>query len=159
MKENPSKKKYLYQVSDQGIQFFSPKSLFISWANIERVQILNDVAVKRPKLTFGFGLLLITSVLILIPIQKFSIPVFVQEDDLRGAIIVLFVYLMMMGMGIWSIRNALVKKPVLKVYFKSGGYEIIVLEQGFGTDTAHDIISSLTKHLGASKLIFCKEAA
>ncbi|PSL06516.1 hypothetical protein [Cecembia rubra] len=159
MKENLSHKKHWYHVSDQGIQFYFPKSTFISWGDIEKVQVLNDVAVKRPKLTFGLGLLLITSVLVLIPIQKFSFPVFGQQNDVRGTFVVLFVYLIMMGFGILSIRNSLLKKPVLKVYFKSGGYEIILLDQGIGTESAHDIISSLTKYLGASKVIFCKEAA
>lgn len=159
MEENLSKKKYWYQVSDKGIQFYSPKSLFIDWEDIDRVRIVNDVAVKHPKFTFGFGLLLITSVLILIPIQKFSFPVFGQEKVVGGAIAILLIYLAMMGFGIWSIRKALIKKPVLKIYFKSGGHEIVVLEQGFGTETAYDIISSFTKHLGVGKVIFCQEAA
>jgi hypothetical protein len=159
MKENLNKKNHWYQVSDEGIQFNSPKSIFIAWESIERVQILNDVAVKRPKLTFGFGLLLITSVLILLPIQKFKFPVFSQQADVRGAIIILFIYLVMMGFGIWSIRQSLIKKPVLKVYFKFGGHQIIVLEQGFGTESAHDIISLLTKSLGSNRVVFCKEAA
>ncbi|WP_304517169.1 hypothetical protein [Cecembia rubra] len=159
MKENLSHKKHWYHVSDKGIQFFVPKSTFIYWENIEKVQVLNDVAVKRPKLTFGLGLLLITSVLVLIPIQKFNFPVFGQQDDVRGTFVVLLVYLIMMGFGILSIRNSLLKKPVLKVYLKSGGHEIIVLEQGIGKESAHGIISLLTKYLGASKVIFCKEAA
>jgi hypothetical protein len=154
-----SNKKYWYQVSDLGIQFFSPRSSFIGWENIDRVQVLNDVTVKHPKSTFGFGLFLITSVLILIPIQKFSLPILGQEADIRGALIVLFVYLLMMGIGIWSIRNALIKKPVLKIHFKSGGHEIIVMETNLGEESDHDIISSLTKHLGPSKVIFCKESA
>ncbi|RPA68248.1 hypothetical protein EF405_11310 [Cyclobacteriaceae bacterium YHN15] len=154
-----SNKKYWYQVSDHGIQFLSPRSSFIGWENIDSVQVLNDVTVKHPKSTFGFGLFLITSVLILIPIQKFSLPILGQEADIRGAVIVLFVYLLMMGIGIWSIRNALIKKPVLKIHFKSGGHEIIVLETNLGEESDDDIISSLTKHLGPSKVIFCKEAA
>jgi hypothetical protein len=159
MPKKLSNKKYWYQVSDYGIQFLSPRSSYIGWENIDRVQILNDVTVNHPKSTFGFGLFLITSVLILIPIQKFSLPFLGQEANLHGAVMVLFVYLMMMGFGIWSIRNALIKKPVLKIHFKSGGYEIIVMETGQEEDSDHDIISSLTKYLGPNKVIFCKEAA
>ena len=154
-----SNKKYWYKVSDYGIQFHSPRSSFIGWENIDRVQVLNDVTVKHPKSTFGFGLFLITSVLILIPIQKFSLPILGQEADIQGAVIILFVYLLMMGFGIWSIRNALIKKPVLKIHFKSGGHEIIIMETNLGEESDLDIISSLTKHLGPSKVIFCKEAA
>lgn len=159
MEENLSKKKHWYHVSEQGIQFYSPKTFFIGWENIGRVLIVNDVALKRPKLTFGFGLLLITSVLILIPIQKLSFPVFGKEKNAIEAIAILLIYLATMGFGIWSIRKALVKKPVLKIYFKSGGQEIIVLEQGLGTETTYDIISSFTKHLGVERVIFCEEAA
>jgi hypothetical protein len=159
MPKKLSNKKYWYQVSDYGIQFLSPRSSYIDWENIDRVQILNDVTVKHPKSTFGFGLFLITSVLILIPIQKFSLPFLGQGDGLRGAVAVLFIYLIMMGFGIWSIRNALIKKPVLKIHFKSGGHEIIVMETGLEEESDHDIISSLTRHLGPNKVIFCKEAA
>lgn len=151
--------KYWYQVSDYGIQFLSPRSSFIGWENIDRVQVLNEVTVKRPKTTFGLGLFLISSVLILIPIQKFSLPFIGQEASIWGTLIVLFIYLMIMGMGIWLIRNALIKKPVLKIQFKSGGHEIIVMERGPDGESDHDIISSLTKYLGPNKVIFCKEAA
>ncbi|MFD2203358.1 hypothetical protein [Shivajiella indica] len=152
-------KNYWYQVSDNGIQFLSPKSGFISWENVERVQILNDVTVKHPKSTFGIGLILITSVLVLIPFQKLSLPFFGQDAAIWGAVIILFVYLVMMGFGIWFIRKALIKKPVLKIHLKSGGNEIIVMGGGDEEGSDHNIISSLTKYLGPTKVTFCKEAA
>ncbi|MGY6743026.1 MAG: hypothetical protein ACXIUQ_09845 [Cecembia sp.] len=148
-----------YAVSKKGIQFTYPKTDFIDWEKIEKVEIVDDVAVKHPKYTFGIGLLLITSVLILIPIQKFDLPFFTEAQGWTGTVILILFYLLMMGLGIWSIRNALMKRPVLKIHFKKGGYEMILLGKYFGNDDSQDIISTLTKHLGAEKVIFTKQAA
>jgi hypothetical protein len=148
-----------YSVSKTGVQFLRPESDFIGWENIEMVEIVDDIAVKHPKSTFSIGLLLITSVLILIPIQRFDLLIIGDGFGGSETILLLVFYLLMMGFGLWFIRNALVKRPVLKIHFKKGGYEMIVLGKHFGNDDSQDIIASLTKHLGAKRVVFAKELA
>lgn len=154
-----NQKQHWYTVSEIGIQFQSPQSDFIDWGKIEKVEVVDDVAAKHPRSTFAIGLLLISSVLILIPLQRFSLPIINEGIGWVWTSILLLFYLLMMGLGLWFIRNSLVKRPVLKFHYKKGGYEMIVVGKHFGNVDSQDIIASLSKHLGAKNVVFAKEVA
>lgn len=154
-----NQKQRWYTVSEIGIQFQRPQSDFIDWEKIKKVEIVDDVKARHPRSTFTIGLLLISSVLILIPLQRYGLPIINQGVGWIWTITLLLFYLLMMGLGLWFIRNALVKRPVLKFHFKKGGYEVIVLGKHFGNDDSQDIIGALTKHLGANNVVFAKQVA
>lgn len=148
-----------YNISEVGIQLTSPSMTLIDWDSIEKVEIVNDVIVNKPRITFAIGLACITSVLLLIPIQKISFPFFGEDSNTVTTIAFLIIYLSLMVFGIMNIRNSLIKKPVLKLFFKDGGIEVILLNHYSRDEKSQDIITEVTKYLGKNKVIFSKEAA
>jgi len=111
-----------FKVDDRGFFVKNPHKRFIPFSEIGEIRIAKSKNVKYPIRTVFFGIFLIFGVHLLVPIQKFSIPKFGYVEDVKGGLIVLIFYLIILFFGFWTISKGIMKRPIMNIFFLNGEF-------------------------------------